>query len=540
VVRRIRTGSHPEALALSSDGKTVYAGNTDDDSISAIDTTTDTLRQTLRIRLFAQPDAGLQPNDIFIDDANNRMYVSLADANAIAVVSTSPMHVLGAVPTGWYPTGSVIAGGMLVVADGKGENSHANPDYDPYAVVGNQRLGSLGTMRPEGYIGDNLIGSLRQLALPSDVDLPGLTSKVEHNGGPMLASGARPARPLDPDELDGARVIAPNGPIHHVIFIIKESRTYDQVLGDEPKGDGDPLLAIFGKAITPNQHAIAERFGLFDRTFTDSHVSEDGHQWLTSAFANDYLEKMWPPMYAGRRSEDDGDPYTTASGYIWDDAARAHVTYRTYGEFAEPDPRHRGRYIGSIPSLIGHTAPYFAPFDLDIHDLTRATAWENEFWGFVQRDNLPALETVWFMNDHTYGTKIGKRTPQAYVAENDLAVGRLVGDVSHSKYWKDTAIFIIEDDAANGPDHVDDQRTTMYVASPYARGGLQHRQYSQMGLLRTIELILGLNTMSAYDAGADPLYAAFTSHPNFASYEVLPERYPLNTVNVPISIKITK
>lgn len=538
-IGRIHTALHPESLASSSDGRFLFVANADDDSLSVVDTFTGRVDQTLQLRLFNQPQRGLQPNDVFLDEKNSRLYVPLAAANAIAVVAINRhagqvnIRMLGAIPAGWYPTGAVVAGGKLLIVNGKGEQSHANPDYNPYAspTPNGKYDHSVTGASTLGYIADNLVGSLRQVPVPADIDLPTLAKQVQDNAGPMLASAARPVITLATDELDGARVIRANGPIHHVIYVIKENRTYDQVLGDDKKGDGDPSLAIFGRNITPNEHAIADRFGLFDRTFTDSTVSEDGHQWITEAFGNDYVEKTWPPEYAGRRDEDDSEPYATEVGYVWDVAKRAGISYRTYGEFAVEDPRHKSQYIGTLPSLMGHTAPYFAPFDLDIHDLARLHAWEQEFRGYVVKGDLPALETLWLMNDHTYGTRVGKRTPQAFVAENDLAVGRLVQDISHSRYWKDTAIFVIEDDAQNGPDHVDDQRTTMYVASPYARGGLQHHHYTQTGLLRTIELILGLPAMSTYDAAADPLYAAFSSHGNFARYQALPETYDINAIN---------
>lgn len=530
VTARIHTGFHPEALALSRDGRTLYVANSDDDSVSAIDTASGVLTATLRIALFRTREYGLEPNDVFVDESSRRLYVTLADANAVAVIDTSgaTLRQLGAIPTGWYPTGAVIAGSSLVVADGKGESSHANPAYNPYGVLGG---GGLVGEPPERYIALNLIGALRRLSIPSDADLPALTAQVQRNAGPMLASPARPPRPLDLLERDGAKIVRANGPIRYVFFIIKENRTYDQVLGDDPRGDGDSTIAIFGRTITPNEHAIADRFGLFDRTFCDSHVSEDGHLWLTESFANDYVEKAWPPMYAGRRSEDDSAPYRTRAGYIWDDAARAHVTYRTYGEFTMPDPHRRGLYVGTIPSLAGHTDPYFPTFDLEILDRVRLAEWEREFRGYVVHRNLPQLETIWLMNDHTYGTRVGKRTPRAFVAENDFAVGRFVEDVSHSPYWRSSAIFIIEDDAQNGPDHVDEQRTTMYVVSPYSRGGLQHHHYTQSGLVRTIELILGLAPMSTFDAGADPLYAAFTTRPNFAPFRALAETYDRDEIN---------
>ena len=320
-------------------------------------------------------------------------------------------------------------------------------------------------------------------------------------------------------------VVRTHGPIAHVIYIIKENRTYDQVLGDLPMGDGDPNLAWFGKTITPNDHAIALRFGVFDRTFTDAQVSANGHNWSTAAFANDYLERFWPPNYGGRRKQYDFEDGATASapgtGYIWDDADKHGVSLRDYGEFVTDPSNPGGLYTTHMAGLIGKIDGRFPGFDLKISDEVRVDEWQREFTEFEHNGNLPALIILRLPNDHTAGTYPGAFSPQAFVAQNDHALGRVVDIVSHSRYWGSTAIFAIEDDSQNGPDHVDDQRTTFYLASAYAAPGVHHAQYTTSSVLRTIELLLGLPPMTIYDALAPPMYDAFALQPDLRPYDVI-------------------
>jgi hypothetical protein len=311
-----------------------------------------------------------------------------------------------------------------------------------------------------------------------------------------------------------------------VIYVIKENRTYDQVLGDVSGADGDPSLVLFGEKVTPNQHAIAKRFGVFDRFFEDAHVSADGHNWSTAAFANDYLEKMWPQNYANRRPfydfEDGAEAAVPHAGYLWDDAAAHGVSVRNYGEFVTAGPSAPTPVSSENAFLNKNTDHNYATFDLSVEDVARFAEWKREFDVYEASHTLPQLEIVRFPRDHTSGTRAGAVTPQGLVADNDQAVGKLVEAVSHSPDWASTAIFVLEDDAQNGPDHVDEQRSTLYVASPYAAGGVQHAAYTQASVLRTIEVLLGLAPMSAYDAGAPPLSAAFIATPNLAPFDALP------------------
>jgi hypothetical protein len=331
-------------------------------------------------------------------------------------------------------------------------------------------------------------------------------------------------------------------PIKYVFYVIRENRTYDQVLGDIRKGNGDPALTLFGEDITPNAHALVNEFVLFDNFYVDAEVSYDGHAFSMGAYATDVVEKLWPTNYGGRgglylsegRWKMRG-PYGNFSappqGYLWDFAKRAGVSVRSYGEFAWRDPAD-GVVKASVPGLDGLVHPQYHPYDLDIPDVERVDIWLREFREFESNGQLPRLSIVRLGNDHTIGTVPGKKTPRALVADNDLALGRLVEAVSKSRYWKESAIFVLEDDAQNGPDHVDAHRSVLLAISPFARRGhVDSTLYSTTSVLRTMELILGLPPMSQYDAAATPMYNAFQATPALAPYTHLPARVPLDEVN---------
>ncbi|BDE04866.1 phosphoesterase [Vulcanimicrobium alpinum] len=506
----IVVGRHPDALA--ADATHLYVADSDDDDVAVVDLATNRVVQHARIPFARAGAFGASPNALALD--GDRLYVSCGAANAIAVFRTGPHGLvpLGAIPTGWYPTAIAVdrAHGALYVADGKGESGHANPRFSPL-VRG-----------PDvDFIADNLAGSIRRLAIPDDA---------------ALQHGLADVRDLaQHDDVPSSPVVRANGPIKHVIYVIKENRTYDQILGDVAGADGDASLVMFGEKITPNQHAIVKRFGVFDRFFEDAHVSADGHNWATAAFANDYLEKMWPQNYASRRPfydfEDGAEAAVPHGGYLWDDAARAGVSLRNYGEFVSGGPSGPTPVSTSSEVLGKTTDRNYATFDMSVEDVDRFTEWKREFDAYEARRALPQLEIVRFPRDHTSGTRAGAVTPQGMVADNDLAVGKLVDAISHSPDWSSTAIFVLEDDAQNGPDHVDEQRSTFYLASPYAAGGVQHAAYTQASVLRTIEILLGLPPMSAYDAGAPALSAAFTATPNLAPFDALPAQIDVRAKN---------
>jgi DNA-binding beta-propeller fold protein YncE len=503
----IHVGRHPDALAMSGDK--LFVADSDDDDVASITLADNTVRRfPLPIRASAY---GESPNALTI--AGDRLYVSCGAANAVAVygIVRGGLVPIGAMPTGWYPTAVVVdpAAHAIYIADGKGESGHANPEYKPN-VPG-----------AKGYIADNLVGSIRRVDVPTDAAL--------HDGAITVRELMQHVALRDDP------VIRPNGPLKHIIYVIKENRTYDQILGDVAGADGDPTLVMFGANITPNEHAIVAQFGVFDRFFDNAHVSADGHNWSLGAFANDYLEKMWPANYANRRPyydfEDGAEASTAHAGYLFDDAVRAHVSIRNYGEFVTAGPANGLPVSTTHRSLQSVTDRQFPTFDLDIPDVDRFAEWKREFDRYEATNTLPSLEIVRFPRDHTSGTRPGQITPQGMVADNDRAVGLLVDAVSHSRDWDSTAIFVLEDDAQNGADHVDEQRSTLYVASPYARPGVHHVHYTTVSVLRTIEIVLGLPPLSTYDAGALPLYDAFTATPNRDPYNAVMEAYDVNTKN---------
>jgi hypothetical protein len=342
------------------------------------------------------------------------------------------------------------------------------------------------------------------------------------------------------------QAVGGSSPIKHVFYVIRENRTYDQVLGDSSAGNGDPRLAIFGRDVTPNAHALLENFVAFDNFYVDADVSYNGHAYSTAAYAGDFIEKIWPSNFMNRGaqylSEGGGfmrNPFGNITapmlGYVWDYARRANVSVRSYGEFVTHTRISATDVaaVETVPGLHGAVAPSYPGWDLDITDGRRVDTWLQEFRQFEANGNLPALSIIRLPNDHTAGTRAGALTPRAMVAENDLALGRLVETISNSSYWRDSAVFVVEDDAQAGPDHVDSHRSILLLASPFARRlTADHTFYTTSGVLRTIELILGLPPMSQFDAAATPMYNAFTGTPNLAAFRHLDPRVPLDEKNL--------
>lgn len=502
-VSHVASGLHPSALALSPDGTRLYVAAADDDAVGIFDTRSGGRIANVGVGFHRgrARGAGASPNALALD-SRGILYVSCGALNSIAAIHAASATLLAAqIPTGWYPTGLAIGNdGALFVTDGKGERSRPNPEFDPRK------------RNSPGYIAATNYGSLRRL---------NIRSEFRFRGNDPIAD-AQPTWTAPPAR---STVLRANGPIAHVIYIIKENRSYDQVLGDIHGGNGRPDLVWFGRAITPNQHAVTERFGLLDNAFANAQVSADGHNWTDAAFANDYVERNWPPAYGDRRAFDFQSgtaPVSPHNGFLWDAARRAHVTYRDYGEDTITPKTPQQAVTTDYPGLAGHIDPRYRGWDLGYSDALRYAEWQREFDAFVSSRALPSLEIMWLPNDHTSGTAPGLPTPEAYVALNDLMVGKVVQSVSHSPYWKSTAIFVLEDDAQNGPDHVSAQRSTFYVASPYAKPGVHHAHYSTASVVRTIELLLGLPALSIYDATAEPLYAVFGTTPDLRPYSAIP------------------
>ena len=510
--QHIAVGLHPSALALSPDGAKLYVAVADDDNLVTIDTREQRVvaRVSLRFRDRRLSQTGTSPNAIAVD-TDGRVFVSCGAANAVAVVDPNGKVTQGPqIPVGWYPSGVAVAVGahILYVANGKGEGAPPNPQFNPF------RRDS------RGYVASITVGSVRR------IDVAALSSSATGKAAvnDALAEWQAPIH----------TVIHPHGPIQHVIYIIKENRSYDQVLGDIRGANGDSRLVQFGEKFTPNQHALARRFGVLDNAYTNSQVSADGHNWTDAAFANDYLERFWPNNYGDRRDLYDfqtgGAPVMPRNGYIWDAALKAHVSFRDYGEDIQFDPKTKTNRT-TFSGLQGHFDPRFIGWNLNVPDSARFKAWHAEFTHFVAARNLPQLEIVYLPNDHTAGSKPGSPTPQAYVALNDYAVGEVIDTVSHSAYWRSTAVFIVEDDAQNGPDHVSDQRSTFYIASPYAVGGVHHAHYSTVSVVRTIELLLGLPALSVYDQTAQPLYDVFGVQPDARPFVAIQPRIDVRAIN---------
>jgi DNA-binding beta-propeller fold protein YncE len=495
-VHHIATDLHPSDVLVS--GNTIYVSQADADTVGAYDAQTGKRRSDVFVGSVAH-SIGSSPNALALE--GDRLFVSLGAANEVAVLRGG--RVWARLPAGWYPTDIVPLGNDLFVINGKGEGTKPNPAFDVMSRSNRD------------YIAAIQFGSIREIstsgALPPN---------------PQGAQGAAP-RP-------SRTILHAGGPIRHVFFILKENRTYDQILGDLPAGNGDPKLVWFGARVTPNQHALSQRFGLFDDFYASGEVSDAGHNWADGAFANDYVERTWPPVYGDRLDDDDVltgvGAGVASSGYIWDAARRAGVSFRDYGEMALM-PAIEGHIAATAPSLGTRFDPHYVGWNLDYSDLDRVKEWKREFDGFVAADTLPQLEYIWLPNDHTAGTRSGKLTPAAYIATNDYAVGQIVDAISHSKVWASSAVFITEDDAQDGADHVSDQRTTLYIASPYAQGGVTHEHFATVSVLRTIELLLGLRPLSNYDATAAPLYAAFTTTANLAPFEVIAPKVDLTTRN---------
>jgi len=339
-------------------------------------------------------------------------------------------------------------------------------------------------------------------------------------------------------------------PIKYVFYIIRENRTYDQILGDLERGNGDPNLCLFGEEVTPNAHAIAREFVVLDNFYVDAEVSYDGHAYSTGAYATDFVEKIWPTNYGsrgaiylseggGKMRNAYGNVTAPMHGYIWDSCTRAGVSVRSYGEFTELGPAPEGgstaggrQAVARVPGLVGHIHPTYPPWDLLIPDNRRVDVWLEEFHHFEQNGGLPQLNIIRLGGDHTSGTRAGYPTPRAMIAENDLATGRVVEAISSSVYWKESAIFILEDDAQNGPDHVDAHRSPAFVISPFAkRAAVDSTLYTTSGMLRTMELILGIPPMSQYDAAATPMYNAFQTTPVLTPYTLRPARIDTREMN---------
>ncbi|MDO6434195.1 beta-propeller fold lactonase family protein [Flavitalea sp. BT771] len=529
----VPVGDNPNDLCLTKNGRWLFVANANDNSVSVIDLLQRKVVETLNAALYADAPPGSTTNALALSADEKTLYVANADNNCLAVFdirTPGACKSRGFIPVGWYPTAVRTIGKKIWVANGKGFSSKSNPE-GPSPVSRKQEVnyqkGDLAKAKTVQYIAGLFKGSMSIIAEPDDQQLGVYSRQVYQNTpytkeGELLAAG-QPGNPVP------MKVGEPS-PIKYVFYIIKENRTYDQVLGDMKEGNGDSSLVLFGERVTPNLHALAREFVLLDNFYVDAEVSADGHNWSMGAYANDYLEKTWPTYYGGRGgrydSEGNREIANNKGGFIWDHCKRAGISFRTYGEFADD-------YKPNIQTLKGHFCPYYTGWDLTVRDTTRVGQWKRDFDSLLAAQALPRFNTVRLGNDHTEGMKKGRPTPFAHVADNDLAVGELVEYLSKSPIWKESVILVLEDDAQNGPDHVDAHRSPVYIAGGLVkRHFVDHTMYSTTSVLRTMELILGLPPMTQYDAAATPLWRCFSDKADETVFHALPANVDLSDKNI--------
>jgi YVTN family beta-propeller protein len=581
-ITAIDVGGEPSKTALTRDGRLLYVVNPDLDEVEVIDTTTDTLRSRISVARPGYRYRGSLPNSLTLNANGRYLYVTLAGENAVGVIDTAQARIIGRIPTGWYPSSVTLSpnGTRLFVAIPKsvsGPTPTEKGGYTPPAFPNPTHL--------DQYIYDQQKAGILTIPIPDLATLAYLSTIVDANDG-FDGHGHDPLMAFLHQH------------IRHVIYITKENRTYDQVLGDLGEGNGDPRLTEFPQPVTPNFHALATRFGDLDNWYMPNEVSGDGWSWLHQGHANDFTNKAVPfdysaggflfdwaqtvrgenvalPIFANstfpwltERMTTVADPTGSSTimpgpkdvvatvgaddertrqtgGFVWDSAIRAGLSVRAYGAYIDftffpfgsalnnpyyvPIDRHafRDHVPQASPhhsALFGRLDPYYRTWDPNVPDEFRYEEWKREFDGFVKHDNLPNLQVLCMMEDHFGGfaTNVGGlRNPTLEMASNDHAVGLLVDAVSHSKYWKDTAIFLVEDDSQDGPDHVDAHRSLAHVISPYSRGGVIHTNYNTTSMLHTIADILGMDYLGLNDANALPMDDAFTTYPNYQPYDAI-------------------
>jgi YVTN family beta-propeller protein len=554
VIGEVLTGLHASGLAVSPDDRFVVCANAGSDHLSVIDTQSDKVIATLWAKPNASDLLGASPNAVAFAESGKRLYATNGAQNAIAVFDfdadePNESKLRGLIPVGWYPGALAMdtRRETIIAANIKGLAKKPEASRSPRGA--------------DGFNVHQYFGSLSIVPLPSDEDLPRLSEIVAANLRlPRIADALRPPRENQPPRPVPERIGEPSL-IRHVVYIIKENRTYDQVLGDIDEGHGDASLCIFGREITPNQHQMARQFVLLDNTYCSGILSADGHQWSTTAFSTDYMEKSFagfPRSYPDGMGLDENDALAySPAGFIWDNALKHKKTIRNYGEFMMPavrwrDPARRGSpgfmdcyrawkentgdvVFESQPSI--ETIRPFSPtayvgWEMAVPDQYRADFILNELAEFEKQGDFPELVIICLPNDHTSGTSAGWATPRACIADNDLAFGRIVEALSRSRFWKEMAIFAIEDDPQAGWDHISGYRTISFCISPYAkRGAVVSTQYNTTSLLRTMEQILGLPPMNQFDASATPMFDCFSDTPDFTPYTALPANSPLDELN---------
>lgn len=558
-IDQIQVGLHPSGMAVTPDHRFVCVANANSDSISVIEIATDKIVETISTRPDPKLLFGSSPNAIAFSADGNTMYVSNGTNNCIAVIEFRPSQsrLTGCLPTGWYPAGIVVdaARKSIYVANIKGVGSRNLDWKGKRKVKGKQVL---------GFNSHDYLGTVSMIKLPTADELLSHTRNVLENNRLNIAINAlAPARqgiaPRPVPQRHGEPSV-----FKHVLYIIKENRTYDQVLGDIERAEGDESLCIFGAEVTPNHHKLVDEFVLLDNFYCSGTLSADGHQWTNEAYVTDYIEKSYGSWPRAVRSYpfNGGDALAYApSGFLWDNVLSHGKTLRVYGEFVGATVRWKDRKKTRKPTFmqcyrdfidkkdqievkatarIETIAPHICPTSIGfpgiVPDIHRAQQFIDELKQFEIEGTLPNFMVMLLPNDHTTGTRPGMPTPEAAVADNDLALGRVVEAISHSKFWAETCIFVVQDDPSAGFDHIDGHRTVAMVISPYTRRHLlDSTNYNQTSMIRTMELILGLPPMNQFDSTATAMTSCFTETPKLAPYTAVPNRIPLDRLNVKLS-----
>lgn len=535
----VAVGLHPTGIAWDDSRERLYVANANSDTVSVIDSASNRVLRTIEIQPFGRRAAGVAPVALAISADGTRLWVACGGINAVAQVRTSDGRIEGLIPTGWYPNALSLS-----------------PDGKRLAVSTLLGPGSAWRDEPRKRFVHSYRGSVHVVDLPDAAQLASYTTVVSENNhlplNPLESAAA--AAPRNVPAVPIPERAGEPSLIEHVVYIIKENRTYDQVFGDMPKGNGDPSLVMFGKEVTPNQHALADRYVVLDNFYASGGNSADGHQWLTQSNETSYC--LWPG-YAGRSYPFDGtDPIAySGKGFLWDLALARRKTVRIFGEYAGrasearanqrmellqewekggADFSNRFTTRAPIENLNKILAANFPAYTNAIPDVVRASIFKKDVDAWEQAGAMPNLVLLQLPSDHTFGTRPGSSTPAAMVADNDLAVGLVVEALSKSRFWKKMAIFIVEDDAQNGVDHVDGHRTVALAISPYVkRGAVDSTFYSNQSMVKTIELILGLPTLSLFDMIAHDMRASFTAEPDYAPYTAVRPKQSLMDLNPP-------
>jgi YVTN family beta-propeller protein len=520
---RIQTGNHPNEMAWDR-AERLFVANSGANSVSVV--AGGKVSETIKTSLDPQALVGSTPDALAVAPDGKRLYVANADNNDVAVIDISEngdSKMLGFIPTGWYPTALALSpdGGKLYIGTAKGITFSRNfPPQTAYLrPFPNPK-------QPYDYIGGVLTGTVSVVDVPDAKALAAYTRQVLANVPvPKHEVSAATAQAIEHN-------VFPK--IKHVLYIIRENRTYDQVFGDLGIGNGDPQITLFGKKITPNAHALSRRFVTLDNFYCNGEVSEDGHQWCDSAYATDFIEKAWVNKYSKRGQPDGKGLGSSPAGYLWDNCQRHNVTFRSYGEgsISEATPEALPKFEAT-GKLVGHVSKNWPKGAMTARDYHRVDAFIAELHQAEKAGEWPQFMIMSLGEDHTEALKLNKFTPEAHVASNDLGLAKLVEAISRSKFWAETAIFVTEDDAQNGPDHVDAHRTVGLIISPWSkRNALDSTMYTTASMVRTMELILRLPPMTQFDQNATPMYNAFASEPDLSVVAALPEQVNLEARNV--------